>query len=97
MITTKTAKGRGLFERAKNNYGSELCDIYGRYSDAKMKAMEYCRRKYCMDDYAREFRIISYNTFGFSVAWDTIYELDDNIVPGVHIETFRNTYDVAII
>lgn len=97
MLSTKTAKGRALVERAKNDYGDALSNIYGRYSIGKMKAMEYCRRKYCEDDCARGFRIISYNTYGFSVAWETICEIDNNIVPCVHIETPSNTYDVALI
>lgn len=60
--------------------------------------MEECKQKYCNDKYGRYFRIISYNTFGFSVAWGTSYEIDyDVVVPGVHIETPSNTYDVVFI
>lgn len=97
MITTKTAKGRALFERTKSDYGVDLTDIYERYSDAKRKAMEYCKNKFAMDEFSRHFRIISYNTFGFSVAWDTIFEIDGKKVHGVHIETPSNAYEVALI
>lgn len=97
MLTTKTAKGRGLYERSKYDYGHQLNMVYGRYSDAKRKAMDYCYYKFAKDENARHFRIISYNTFGFSAAWNTIYEIDGNVVPGVHIETPSNSYDVALM
>ena len=97
MIKVSTAKGNELFERTKNNYGTELSQIYSAFSEAKKKAMRYCKDKYATDDNGRNFRIISYNNFCFSVAWDTMYELDNLTVPGVHIETAMNSYDVIMI
>lgn len=97
MIKVSTVKGRSLFERTKNNYGTELSQIYSTFSEEKKKAMRYCKDKYATDDNGKNFRIISYNTFCFSVAWDTMYKLDNLMVPGTHIETFKNSYDVIMI
>ncbi len=96
MIKVSTAKGRALFERARNNYGTELSQIYSTFSEAKNRGMRYCKDKYATDDNGRNFRIISYNMFCFSVAWDTMYKLDDIMIPGVHIETANNSYDVIM-
>ena len=97
MIKVSTAKGKALYERTKRDCGRELNQIYSRYSEAKMHAMEECKSRYCDDPHSRDFRIISYNTYGFSVAWSTIYELDTVFVPGVHIETPHHSYDVVLI
>lgn len=97
MIKVSTAKGRSLFELTKNNYGTELSQIYNTFSEEKKKAMRYCKDKYATDNNGRNFRIISYNKFCFSVAWDTMYELDNLTVSGVHIETAMHSYDVIMI
>lgn len=98
MIKVSTSKGRELYERSQRDYGSTLDMIYGRYSQEKAKAMKHCKELFCKDMYANHFRIISYNTFGFSVAWNTSYEIEYGVVVrGVHIETPSNSYDVIFI
>ena len=97
MIKVSTAKGKKLYESSKCDYGATLDMIYSKYSQQKVKAMRYCMDKYATDDNGRNFRIISYNTFSFSVAWDTVYKLDGLNIPGVHIETFKNSYDVIMM
>lgn len=97
MIKVSTAKGRQLYERSQRDYASTLDMIYGRYSHEKVKAMKHCEELFCKDVHATHFRIISYNKYGFSVAWNTEYVIEGMAIPGVHIETPSNTYDVIFI
>lgn len=83
IVTTATAKGRNLFDRANCKEGYDLYDIYTTYSQEKYKAWRKCLNK-CLDEDGRHFRIISHNSYGFSVAWD--------IREGVRIETPSNSY-----
>lgn len=72
-----------------------LYDVYKSYSVEKEKAYNWCREKmyrqgqqegfetYC-------FRIISANTFNFTVAWTV---KDSYGTEWLHVETSRNTYE----
>ena len=46
----------------------DLKDVYGRYSTSKEKAWDYCFDMYC-ELYGWDFKIISYNTFQFTVGF----------------------------
>ena len=90
VLTTKTKKGQNLLARARSNYGEDLSDVYGRYSSAKADAMKDCKKMSEEED-GDDFRIISFNTNFFSVAWDFIYDGK----PAVHIITPANDYVVV--
>lgn len=89
VLTTKTKKGQNLLAKARSNYGEDLSDVYGRYSSAKAEAMKDCKETKNAES-GWDFRIISYNTNFFSVAWDFIYDGK----PAVHIITPANDYVV---
>lgn len=53
---------------AGREWPTELSDVYDRYSDAKAVAYRDCRKLYQAMN-GCDFRITSYNTFGFCVAF----------------------------
>ena len=71
FIKGSTKTGQALLSRARYNQGTELSDIYGRYSSAKAAAMRDCKARYQAIN-GQNFRIISHNGWGFSVAWEYI-------------------------
>lgn len=83
IIKAETKKGQSMIERANNCEGYSLHDVYGSFSRAKENAWEYCLNL-CHKENGYNFHIISFNTFGFSVAWNT--------AEGVRIETPQNSY-----
>ena len=95
MTTIKgtTKKGQAMIDRADYNEGFRLSDVYGKVSQAKENAWEYCYSLFCREDGAYNFRIISHNTFNFSVAWDIINQETGELM-GVRIETANNSYFV---
>lgn len=84
-IKASTKKGMAMLERASYNEGFKLWDVYGTVSQAKQNAWEYCL-SLCNRENGTNFRIISHNTFSFSIAWD--------VADGVRIETAQNSYFV---
>lgn len=89
MTTIKgtTKKGQDMLYRARQNKGFCLAQAYKTYSDAKLKAWQYCY-DLCNKENGENFHICSCNTFGFSVAWE--------VENGVRIETPQNSYFVAL-
>ena len=89
MIELKksTKRGQAMFERGLNNEGTQLSDVYGRYSRAKENAMEWCRNQCIMND-GTDFHICSHNSSFFSVA----YRFFINNEAVMRIETASNTY-----
>ena len=83
IIKGTTAKGRTMMHNANRNEGCELWQIYDVYSPAKRRSFEACK-DLCASENGENFRIISHNTFNYSVAWDT--------EKGVRIETAQNSY-----
>ena len=86
IIRGNTKKGESLIQKASCNLGTELWHVYRSSSLAKIKAMKACK-KMCAKENGTNFRIISKNTFQFSVAWDVEH--------GVRIETAKNSYFVV--
>ena len=100
LVKGSTVKGQNLLASADNNLGYDLWEVYGRFSRAKVNALEWCKEK-CHNTNGYGFRIISKNSFSFSVAW----EVDDfeyvnpktgevTIEPATFIETSQNSYIV---
>lgn len=84
-IYASSKRGQSLIARAKVNQGTELRQVYTKWSLEKEREMAKCRQKcYEMDGY--NFHICSHNTWQFSVAWET--------VDAYYIETAQNSYVV---
>ena len=91
VLKASTKAGSRWILAAKNNEGYLLSDIYNKYSVNKKKS--YCQ---CLDQYidtknSNNFRIISHNSFFFTIAWDECGE-----EPKLHIETAKNSYVVLL-
>ena len=86
-VKRSTKRGQVLFERGLNNEGTELSDVYGRYSQAKQNAIEWCRKQ-CEMNNGTDFHICSHNSNVFSIAFR--YFIDNE--PVMRIETASNTY-----
>ena len=89
VINGATKRGQMLLARANNFLGTELRQVYGRWSDAKESAMQRCRRE-CYEDNGYNFRIISANGWAFSVAWE--YDNPETGEIMTKIKTSSNTY-----
>ena len=83
IIKGTTKKGENMLNNANYYDGYSLHDIYNSFSYAKEKAYNYCRELYYKEN-GSNFRIISHNTFSFSIAFD--------VENGVRIETPNNSY-----
>lgn len=83
IIKSSTKRGSEMLNKARNNEGFSLWVIYNFCSPAKHRAWQWCLDQ-CHKENGRNFRIISHNTFSFSVAWET----DE----GTRIETSKNSY-----
>lgn len=75
---TQLKTGSKTAQKAVRNYalavGQEsLSAVYGRYSEAKAKAFDYCRRL-CSDLDGWGLRITSYNTMIFTVGFYFVNE-----------------------
>jgi hypothetical protein len=96
MLTIKanTKKAENLIEKANHYQGTELYEIYGKYSTAKAKAIEHCKAL-CKHENGYNFRIISHTAQRFSVAWELIDDATGVII-ATRIETGVNSYFVEI-
>lgn len=100
IIKGSTAKGKNLLGRANYCEGYCLEDVYDNPSTAKYRAYNDCYRWYMDSDEPDNFRIISHNTFQFSVAWECMVEYvnpktgEVTMEEATRIETASNTYIV---
>ena len=83
-----SSKGNELYNKVRNNEGWNLSQIYGSYSAEKARAFDRCEKMFLESENSYNFRIISHNTFQFSVAWND-YIGDEEIL---RIETANNSY-----
>ena len=101
VVKGSTKRGQNLIYRAGCDEGYYLDDVYGSVSSAKARAWRDCI-DWCAETNGRNFRIISHNTFQFSVAWELDYEYVDNKTGEVtmeratRIETANSTYVVLL-
>lgn len=91
IISGLTKKGQALRASALRWEGTELSDVYGRYSNLKEKAMRQCR-EWCEADGGWDFHIISHTCQGFSVAWYYSDKETGEII--TRIETPFSTYRI---
>lgn len=71
IIKGSTKRGQELLARASKWEGTELSNVYGRWSAKKEQAMRDCREK-CRAVHGTNFHICSSNGWAFSVAWNFI-------------------------
>jgi hypothetical protein len=91
LVKGSTKKGQNLLDRASNYEGKELYDVYSSFSKDKRDAYNRCRG--LQYEYrGNNFRIISANSFAFSVAFDGEYENE----PATFIITKDNDYVVLL-
>lgn len=83
IIKSTTKKGQTMLHNAENKEGIYLWQVYENNSRAKENAWNWCFEQ-CAKEGGTNFRIISHNTFSFSVAWET--------AEGTRIETANNSY-----
>lgn len=67
---------------------TSLRECYNTYSTAKACAERECRRM-MLNENGNGFRIISFNTFGFSCGW----MVGENIL---RVETPQSSYEIAL-
>ena len=91
LVKASTSKGQNLLSRAKHFEGTQLYDVYGRVSKAKLSSFEDCRR-WCNEDNGTDFHICSHNGYRYSVAWNMTYENE----PAVRLETASNSYIILL-
>lgn len=89
-LSTKTGYRWAL--SANNNEGYKLSDIYERYSFRKENAYNWCFDQFRKSEFSKNFRIISHNTFNFSVAWEDVIDGEEV----TRIETANNSYAVLL-
>jgi hypothetical protein len=89
VIKGSTKRGQQLLARASRFEGTDLSDVYGRYSSAKANAIRNCR-ELCNKMNGTNFHICSHTAQAFSVAWNYTNEETGEIM--TRIETSCNTY-----
>ena len=67
IINANTKRGQNFIQSAYYYEGRTLADVYASPSHAKQNAFDECRAL-CYAEGGENFRIISHNTFAFSVA-----------------------------
>lgn len=72
-----TSKGKKLLEKASHEKGVELYQVYGKYSREKARHYEECKELYNSMWAIKDFRICSFNKYGFTCAWECNIENKD--------------------
>ncbi len=70
-----------------------LDDVYNSYSVSKRNAWEYCQRK-CESINGRRLTILSTTNTFFTAAFE--YTHPDTGVLMLHVETYKNSYDMEM-
>jgi len=103
IVKGSTKKGQELVNRASYNLGTNLRDVYSSgCSRNKEAAMDQCWWWYKNSQNSRNMRIISKNSFNFSVAWEMDFEYmnpktgEITTESATRIETRDNTYIILL-
>lgn len=89
IISGASKTGQRLLASAERNQGTELRDVYGKWSNKKETAMHNCKREY-LEDNGYNFRITGHNCDRFTVAWN--YNSLETGEVMTKIKTGENTY-----
>ena len=74
MKTTNNKNIKNKYNEYKRSDARQLWDVYGKFSNEKIKAFDYCV-DLCKKYNGVDLKIISYNTFAFSCGFT--YTNDD--------------------
>lgn len=87
-VKNTTKKGQRFIYAYENSCNYELSDCYGRCSWEKQRA-----EKWCIEQMKKEngdgFKILSFNTFGFSCGW--------MVAGGLRVETPQKSYFITFV
>lgn len=92
VIKASTQKGAQMVANHKWFTGRTLSDIYGRWSNAKQKAYDWCFEQFSNDVNASDFKVGGANSSFFSASWRTFYEGET----AIRYETYANSYIVLL-
>lgn len=88
VVKGDTKKGERLKKNTTCPEGFYLSDVYENYSCDKGRAYKWCCEEFAKDENSYSFRIISHNSFAFSVAWFS--KLNGHDITIIH--TAQNAY-----
>ena len=87
VVNANTQLGKRLVAISQNYEGTELYQVYDKWSTAKQVAWDKCYDEYRNTDGASNFSICSHNSFCFTCKWFT--------QDGMRLETRNNSYLVV--
>ena len=85
-LNTNTKANKAFFNAYNRSNFYRLSDCYGKYSTCKAIAERDCI-KMMLSENGEGFKILSFNTFGFTCGW--------KVENGLRVETPSNSYFVA--
>lgn len=85
-IKATTKRGQAFINAYKNSINRSLSDCYKKCSTDKTRAEYFCIQAMTKEN-GEDFRITSFNSFGFSCAWTTS--------AGLRVETPSNSYLIS--
>ena len=88
-LNRNTKKAQDFINRYDTSIDEYLSDVYDNPSHAKIEAFKSCYRK-MLKMHGSFLRILSYNTFTFTVAW--VYPDDNKVM--LNVETGYNSYQI---
>ena len=88
VLSENTKRGQAIIESASRYEGTELHDVYERWSLAKQQAYDEAWQMYCNSRHGSAFGICSHNCMMFTVSWVS----DD----GIHFLTSSTEYLVIL-
>lgn len=89
MELLKGKRAQAYIDSYERSTVTEVTDVYANPSISKRRAEQDCRMWMAKQD-GYLFRIISYNTFGFTCGW--LFEDENNIY--LRVETKDNSYRI---
>ena len=87
VVKASTSFGKKLIAKGSRYEGTELHQVYDKWSSEKQRAFDWCYDQYLASEEHEAFSIISHNTWGFSVSWFC--------KEGMRIKTLKNSYLVV--
>lgn len=90
-LNRNTKKAKSFIQQYDVSIDEYLTDVYDNPSDVKIEAFKTCYRK-AVKMNGRFLRILSHNTFTFTVGW--LYEEPETGVLMLNVETAYNSYQI---
>lgn len=90
-LNRNTKKAKSFIQQYDVSIDEYLTDVYDNPSDAKIEAFKICYKK-AVKMNGQCLRILSYNTFMFTVGW--LYKEPETGVLMLNVETAYNSYQI---